>query len=253
MFSYEVIGAFLKSAKLSYGVFPLGEYNKQSGVILRHDVDLDPKAAYDLAKVEVENDVLSSFFFLVTGNTYNVQSMANRKILKDLDSNKFEIGLHFDPTIYPDADHKTLTSKAVSEARSLEDIIGRRVRSVSLHNPSVHGQYPLFDGWKNAYDSEIFGVDRYLSDSRMIFRSEPNEFLRKATNTTVQLLLHPEHYSESGEAYPAPMLRYLESQSDLIYETFKVNSTFMEKCGKDFHKMVSEASVKWANDREPKP
>lgn len=102
-----------------------------------------------------------------------------------------EIGLHFDPTLYTD----NLESAVKKEADILSFAIQAKVRSISLHNKSVHGQYPMFKDFVNAYDPKLFSDKTYISDSRFDFRGkDPFEFINNIDSGTVQVLLHPLHY-----------------------------------------------------------
>lgn len=230
-FSYDGVRDFLSELSKTVDVFRLSDWAGQPGVILRHDVDLDVELAVSFAKIELEAGVRSTIFIMTTGETYNPTSKPVRNWLKWLESNGFEIGLHFDPTVYDTEDEVLLTSLAEQEAAVLEAIVGASVRSISLHNPSVSGKLPLFSGWKNAYDPKIFGSDIYLSDSRMMMRHDPYTFFASAQVKTMQLLLHPMHFSASGQPYPEPMLAHLRRYSDRIADLFSVNDAFVQSGG----------------------
>ncbi|MGL4729462.1 MAG: hypothetical protein ACRCWO_11980 [Bosea sp. (in: a-proteobacteria)] len=209
-------------------IFPLRDWAGQPGVILRHDIDLDVEMAVRLAETEASIGIRSTILFLTTCDSYNVSSATNRAHLRALDKDGFEVGLHFDPTIYGDPSIEVLAEKAADERKLLEDIIGAAVKSVSLHNPSIHGRYVLFPGWINAYDPAIFDEDCYLSDSRMKFRHEPVAFFAERVHKTCQLLLHPMHYSVDGGPYPNPILSHIERQAGDLDAMFRVNSTYQE-------------------------
>jgi hypothetical protein len=169
------------------------------GIILRHDVDIHVRPAYEMSRLEKECGVRSTYFFLTTANTYNLNSTRDRKLIREMADEGFEIGLHFDPTIYGDISEEELQSKAETEAALIELVSGKKVRSISLHNPSIHGQYPAFNGFINAYDPEYFQPDNYLSDSRLSFRGkDPMGFIDRARTTRLQVLLHPIFYIKSG-------------------------------------------------------
>lgn len=212
-------------------VFRLCDWNGQPGVILRHDIDLDVEMAINFARLELEVGVRSTVFIMTTGETYNPTSKSVQNSLKWLESNGFEIGLHFDPTVYDTEDELLLASFAEREAAVLEAIVGASVRSISLHNPSITGKLPIFSGWKNAYDPKIFGSDIYLSDSRMVLRHDPYTFFASAQIKTMQLLLHPMHFSVSGQSYPEPMLAHLRRYGDRIADLFSVNDSFVHSGG----------------------
>lgn len=212
-------------------VFPLRDHAGQPGIILRHDVDLDMDAAWRLAEIEAEAGIRSTFFFLVTAETYNVAAPSSRAILRRMADDGFEVALHFDPQVYSEADDQALAAHARAEGDILAGIIGAPVNSVSLHNPSVHGRYLLLDGWANAYDPAIFAPDRYLSDSRMSFGRNPLGFIAEGRTRTLQLLLHPLHYTPAGLRYPGPMLNYLEAAARRVNTMFSVNSAYRERVG----------------------
>ena len=226
IFSYDGLAAFLRELAATHAVFPLERWTGQPGVILRHDVDLDPAAAMAVAEVEIGVGVSSSFFFMVTAETYNVASPGNRALVRRLAGMGFEIGLHFDPAVGGEADDDTLRARLDAEGRHLSDLAGTTVGSVSLHCPSVLGRYPLFPGWRNAYDPRIFAPDRYLSDSCGVFRQPPATFFRPGGAMTYQLLLHPLHYSPTGSPYPAAQLRYCRNRFDALDDIFACNPNY---------------------------
>lgn len=229
MFAYAEYSAFLERSKARAPLFPLRDSSGQPGIILRHDVDLDVEPALQLSEVEASVGVRSSFFFLVTADTYNVQAAVNRRALGTMHAAGFEIGLHFDPSIYETAVPEELDVHARREAGVLENIIGAAVTSVSLHNPSIRNEFPLLPSFKNAYDPSIFRPEIYLSDSRLIFRTDPDVFVSSVSGVA-QLLFHPEHFSTDGAPYPAIFRRFTERILRRTDSTFRVNSTFVTQC-----------------------
>jgi len=229
IFKYAEIRRFLSYVKSLGSISPLADWQFSSSnvTILRHDVDFDVEAAYRLALIEAELDVRSTYFFLTTCHTYNLLSSPNRLMIFEMARLGFEIGLHFDPTIYGDVSIDQLKKFVDQEALILSLITGAPVRSVSLHNPSVHGQYPLFDGYCNAYDKRIFSDDCYLADSRMDFRGKnPYTFVERVKERPIQILLHPLHYSEDGLGYPSAVRKHIKNYLAVIDDTFRVNLTY---------------------------
>lgn len=229
IFSYNGILTTLTHLNLHFGLLRLGDWDGRDGIILRHDVDLDVRAALDLAEIEAASGILGTYFFLTTSENYNILASSNQTLIRKIMSLGFEIGLHFDPALYPGENGEGLATQAKREAKIIEDVTHSPVVSVSLHNPSVMGEYPIFPGWKNAYDAEIFNKDIYLSDSRMNFTSRPVEFFARSPDKIRQLLLHPMNYSKSGAGYPAPFVRHLGRVASSLDEIFSVNSRYREK------------------------
>jgi hypothetical protein len=244
-FTYTGLHAFLENLSRGCSVFPLGAWTGQPGVILRHDVDLDLCAAERVAEIEAKVGVRASFFCMTTAETYNVSSPSGRAIIRRIHDVGGEIALHFDPTVYGDASAMAMAAAAAREADALEQITGSKVRSVSLHNPSITGEYPVFEGWQNAYDPRIFSPRTYLSDSRMLFSSDPVTFLAQATERTFQLLLHPMHYSPDGRRYPAAMLSYVRDMVGRVDAVFRVNTAYQEHVGDRIFHHLAAAAATW--------
>ena len=55
--------------------------NKNSFILLRHDVEFSPQRALRIAEIDHSENVSSSFLFQVRSNAYNVLSTINREII----------------------------------------------------------------------------------------------------------------------------------------------------------------------------
>ena len=244
LFKYSNLRKFFHYLKEHHKVIPLRDWNGSNRTILRHDVDFDIKPAYDLAMIENEYEIRSTFFIMTTTNTYNPMTMENRTMLKEMSSLGFEIGLHFDPLIYGETTRDELTERVEDEAAILSSITNEEVRSISLHNPSVHNNYILFEGYMNAYDKRIFSPDRYISDSRMIFSKDIFQFLEKAETSTIQVLLHPLHYSKEGKDYSEIFNQFVHDFVGKIDTNFRVKSTYANLIKKDLFQHIFDERSK---------
>jgi|WetSurMetagenome_2_1015567.scaffolds.fasta_scaffold164358_2 hypothetical protein len=228
IFSYSELTEFLRSTSSRYRFWNFRDWKGENGVLLRHDIDFNLDAALRMAQLESSIDIPATFFIMISSGFYNSFSMKNREIIREIVGMGFDIGLHFDPQIY--ADESDLVGCVDREASWLSSISDVEVKSVSLHNPSVRNEYPLFEKYRNAYEPAIFSNENYLSDSCMDFRGkDPVEFLLRAERKPVQLLLHPMHYSERGDDYPKIMEKYLLDLASTIDRDFAVNWKFSEQ------------------------
>jgi hypothetical protein len=217
---------FLVNTSKNFIVTNLRDWSGENAVILRHDVDFDVLAAYRMFQLENEIGIRSGFFFMTTSEFYNISSSNNRRMIREMAESGVDIGIHFDPLVYGSQDLSIMLSKEVA---LVENIIDQEVRSVSLHNPSVHRSYPIFEGYKNAYDHKIFSQENYISDSCMDFRGKsPWDFLQKAKDMPVQLLLHPIHYTREGHGYDRIMYECLKGRALQIDDLFSVNWHYNE-------------------------
>jgi hypothetical protein len=225
VFSYSWLISQLESLQTSHGLHSF-ESAPDHGVLLRHDVDFDVVPAFELAQIESGLGLNGTYFFLTTAETYNPSSLSIRNMINEISVLGFEVALHFDPTVYGTSDVSILTKCAGDEAKVLEDIVGKPVLSLSLHTPSLSGQYPNIEGYLNAYEPRIFAPECYLSDSRMVFHTEPIEFFSNMSRPLGQLLIHPMHYSHTGARYPLQMTNYLQRSAQKIHNGFAANSEY---------------------------
>lgn len=234
IFKYEYLKNFIFHATKITKIVSFANWNDENCIILRHDVDFDLKAAYNVSLIEEECGVESTFFIMTTCDTYNPLSPKNRLMLLKMANNGFEIGLHFDPTVYGDIPQNELNSKVDLEVKILESIIGQKIKSISLHNPSIHGQYPKFEGYINAYNMDFFNDESYMSDSCMNFRGkDPFEFVSKANEKPIQILLHPLHYTENGEDYIQIFTSFILDLTEKIDNNFRANPTYSSLIGQN--------------------
>jgi hypothetical protein len=244
LFQTSELRAFLTQHKRH--LFPLRDAQK-TGIVLRHDVDLELGPARALADLEMAVGVRSTLFFLTTAETYNVRARTARAQLRSLVDDGFEVGLHFDPTFYPEASETQLAACAKAEAALLEDSCGAAVESLSLHNPTLLGRFPLIAGFRNAYDPSLFSKERYLSDSGMQFRSDPYTFFQSADTCLMQLLLHPIHYTESGRRYPSQMVAYVRRQAQVVHEAFLPSSVYRASAAQEFFPALRADAATWTD------
>lgn len=229
IFKYQELRLFFDAINKQGTTKRFSDWKDEKVFLVRHDIDFDLELAHRMAVIEKEKNIVATFFILTTSDCYNVLSIENTKILKSILSMGHEIGLHFDPTLYGDGDLK----EAVDfEIAILSKVIGKAVKSISLHNPSIHGKYPLFDGYINAYDPSYFSDKNYISDSCRGFRGkDPFEFLSNIDKGMVQILLHPMHYSEEGDDYAPVVCRALIRHANKIHSIFSVNRTYVKDVG----------------------
>lgn len=208
--------------------------NEKNGYILRHDVDFDLHKAYEMAMVESDMGAVSTYFLLVSTDMYNINSKLNREKLSEMNNRGFEIGLHFDPTVYLDTSLESLNKRVQQEASVIEQITGDKLKSISLHNPTSHGQYPMFEGFINAYDPKYFSPENYFSDSCKNFRGKGVEdFVLKGKETLLQILFHPVHFGHTYIDYPQTFAKIITERLERFDRSMYVNSQYKLEMGNE--------------------
>ena len=236
-FTYHSYRQILRKAVKIAPVVPLRDaIDGIPKIILRHDVDFCVNCAYEMFLLERDLGVRGSYFFMTSSYSYNILDHDNRRMIRTIAENDFDIGLHFDPTLYPGMDDKQLYEKCIFEAAIIKEAAGKNVISVSLHNPTSHGQYLLFRNMINAYSPELFSDDCYISDSCMDFRGKDIlTFLERAYFQTIQMLIHPMHWHERQLTYCKIFDRYINYMKERIHNGYQINKTYLKQCPKGYH------------------
>jgi hypothetical protein len=226
-FSISYYIELVKNAKTRLKV---ADYKSHSaGIILRHDIDFSLEFAFELSRIEKRNSILSTYYILLTSDLYNPFSQSSIYMIKRMINDGFEIGLHFDPTIYGHISAKKLEMKFRNEISILELAFDFKVQSFSYHKPSIHGVTTGFDGIINAYNSEIFSDFCYLSDSMYSFRGkDPIEFTKKSETQLVQFLTHPVHFFTDGNITYEKQINYmLNNYYKKMKSIFEINKKYL--------------------------
>lgn len=170
-------------------------------VILRHDIDSSVGKAYEMAQLENELGIQSTYFVLVTSEFYNIAAKKNAGMLKEIYSMGHEIGLHFDEVCYAGKGLDEMAAMAEREKEILQNIVGVPITTVSMHRPSkmmLEGDIS-FPSMINSYSSIFFKEFKYLSDSRMHWRENAEEIIKSHNYHCLHILTHAFWYAESEQ------------------------------------------------------
>ena len=174
--------------------------------ILRHDVDFSLRRALEMARFEASLDlepaVNSTYFVLLNSEFYNPASPQSRGILAELGALGHQVGLHFDTTVYgDDLTPRIFSEKVQEEAARLSCLAGVEIRSMSMHRPSqaLLAADLTIPGIVNTYSDFYFRQFKYISDSDLFWREDPQTVITSSEVERLQLLTHPIWYSKTRE------------------------------------------------------
>lgn len=161
-------------------------------MFLRHDVDLCPDRALQMARQEAALGVNATYYFLVSTDHYCIAAARNRAILNEIIELGHWVGLHFDADQYPE--QADLDAFADLECRILELCSGSPVRSISFHRPlpSMLNRAGTLAGRRHCYEPAFFSDIGYISDSNGGWHhGHPLHHPAVADGRAIQLLTHP--------------------------------------------------------------
>ena len=159
-------------------------------VILRHDIDFSVTKAEEIAMLDYQAGVQSTFFVLLTTPYYNPLDEDNLKTLRRIMALGHEIGLHYDCTGFDALTFDEQNRRIQSLTTCLGTHLGIQVKAIAQHKPAAAGMHPEFPGYIDPYSQAFFKDIAFISDSRMLFRvKDVYAFFRD--NPRSQAALHP--------------------------------------------------------------
>ncbi|MCU4742183.1 hypothetical protein OB955_00990 [Halobacteria archaeon AArc-m2/3/4] len=160
-------------------------------IVLRHDVDLSPTTALEMARIEASLGVESTYCFLLTTPIYNLLEVEHVQALQEIEALGHDVALHFNTHHYwdgpPEVDE--LTTKVRAECDVIGQLTDSTVDTVSFHRPPEWVLDVDFDGFENTYQPQYFSEIGYLSDSNQKWQTEPP--FPNGRPDRLQLLVHP--------------------------------------------------------------
>ncbi|MDY0278761.1 MAG: hypothetical protein RBQ97_11830 [Acholeplasma sp.] len=200
---------------------------KPKELIIRHDVDFSLEKALEMAIIEKEANVSSTYFILISSPFYNVNEKKSNQILRALLNMGHHIGLHFDQTVYEVDNIQTIHDKAKYEAKLLSLVLNYKVSAISFHRPSkflLDSDIDFGDNIINTYSKKFFKDISYISDSRMNWKINPIDTINEGNKNRIQLLVHPIWYNENELSTTEVLSSFLKSSIENIY--FYIDSNF---------------------------
>jgi hypothetical protein len=189
-FDYEFFEYLLESvlsARYKFRRFDEASLSSEKTFYLRHDVDISPISALELARIENRVKVRANFFFQMGAETYNIFSPASLQIIREIRSLDHCVGLHIDHHLEENESRIASTLEWFCKCVTPIDPV------VSFHRPSRSVLGREYKRFINSYREAFFSPGRYLSDSRRNREFYPLlvQWLEEGRNP-IQLLLHPE-------------------------------------------------------------
>jgi hypothetical protein len=179
---------------VGYRICSFAEANvERADLVLRHDVDMSPAAALEMAEFEARRDVSAAYFVLLRSPLYNLLTEENTDFLRQILALGHDVGLHFDAALY-EGEITVLNQAAEVECTILEEFLGRRVELISLHRPQpvLLGYGQPIAGRIHSYQPKFFSEMGYCSDSRGGWHhGHPFNHVAVAERRAMQLLTHP--------------------------------------------------------------
>ncbi|MCB0263312.1 MAG: hypothetical protein KDH98_09190 [Calditrichaeota bacterium] len=185
-------------------------------IFLRHDIDINLESAFQIACIEFELGIRSTYFICVRSPFYNPFSATNRQFIHNI----HELGHCIAPHVVFDADvcfFETLNSDIITLSAHYPFV---NKELVSVHSPAnfecVMDMLHI-PGIAKVYAPIADGAVKYISDSGGRWRNggllHSAAFLQKKN---IQLLTHPIWWTLTGEQPKDKIQNLLRKKSILV-------------------------------------
>jgi len=174
-------------------------------VLIRHDVDLSPDRAVEVARIERELGVTATYFVLLGSPLYNPFDAPVREAIGEIAGMGHDVGLHFSthqhwPATEPPTDRE-LAARIQDEQAALSTVVADPVSTVSFHVPPPWVLARSIEGVESAYEPRFFDEIDYVADSGQRWREEgvaiPDD------GRPLQVLIHPGLWGEADGSFEA--------------------------------------------------
>ncbi|MDQ7007949.1 MAG: hypothetical protein Q9Q40_12020 [Acidobacteriota bacterium] len=159
-------------------------------LLLRHDIDVSPVCALEMARLEHALGVRSSYFVLLHSPFYHPGAPPHIDALRKIVDLGFEVGLHYDVEFFRRRGIEPLEGIG-RDTRALEALLGIRIRSVSQHRPaSSEVLRGISRRLVDAYSPHLTRNLHYISDSGFRWRGASLE-QELGVRQRIHALIHP--------------------------------------------------------------
>jgi hypothetical protein len=133
-------------------------YDYDKYAVIRHDIEFSPDRALDIAKIESDLGIVSTYFFQITNNCYNSLSMQNLSIIKQIHELGHSIGAHINTSYIDRVNTKELTTIVQDDLNTLSAYTDIDIDIFSFHRPTKEqlACYLEIEGCINAYGKQFF-------------------------------------------------------------------------------------------------
>lgn len=213
------------------------EQKKEDFFVLRHDIEFSIDRAFQMAEVEAEEGISSSYFVQITNNAYNPFSKKNVEILKKINAMGHHLGLHY---------HRGNTvsvEKVIKDVQFQAEILSKmidvEIDRFSFHRPlKEHLEANIsIPGLINTYGSQFFVLTdnpddnlsiKYIADSNHQWKYGKATYDYFNKFKRIQLLIHPLSWSEEGADHLNNFKMIMQEKHDEMVQTIEMEWKYFD-------------------------
>lgn len=200
-FTQDSYRGLIKLAKNNFRFSSYSNFNRAEKFVLwRHDLDYSIHKALELAQIEKEEGISTTYFIHLHSEFYNFFEKEIFNMVVKIKELGHEIGIHFDTHFYNINSENELEEHLEFEKKLLEKILNVKVKVFSFHNTTpfiMQCQKWEYAGLINTYAEYFQKNVEYCSDSNGTWlHRKLSDVLKDETVKSLQVLTHPEWWDK---------------------------------------------------------
>lgn len=224
-FTLDHYKELIEFTKIKYKFCFYHDFEKDARCVFwRHDVDHSYNNALNLAKIENELGVKSTYFVLISGEYYNIFDIKVKKVIEQIIDLGHDIALHFDHRIYNIKTVVEFNEKLNFEKKIINTLFTIDIKSFSFHQPdkfalSLNENY--YSDLINVYSSFFYSSCKYCSDSNGYWIYERMmDVIKNSNSKYLHLLTHPVWWTNEIMSPWEKIKTTVHNNSNLILENY---------------------------------
>lgn len=192
----------IQKAKKKYTFSDYHSFNKNKKIILwRHDVDFSVHRALKFAKIDNDEGIIATYFFLLHSKFYNLLEKEITDLVIEIINLGQEIGIHFDTHYYNIKSEEDLKYYLNFEKLFFNELFKKQIKVFSFHildENILSLNAEKYAGLINVYSEHFQNKVDYCSDSNGYWQYERFEdVLDKNNSRSLQVLTHPSLWQDT--------------------------------------------------------
>lgn len=201
------------------------EFNKKrKEIIWRHDVEFSLDIALEMAKIENELGISTTYFFQVHSEFYNILERYSSDILLEIKTLGHHIGLHFDSHYYNIQSEYQLNQYITQDKDYFEKVFNIKLEVFSFHNTTpftLNCRNKTYGGLLNVYSDYYRNRYKYCADSTGYWRFEVlDDVLNDKKVTHLQVLVHDAMWSNEVLSPRQRVHKSIQENADRVKDQY---------------------------------
>lgn len=171
----------------------------KKSLLMRHDIDYQLDIAIEIANIEKNFGVTSTYFIRFHSHTYSPLCIRDARKIQRIRSLGHQIGLHYELDFYSLVGSKDSIAGLKREIDTLSEIAGSSITCIAPHEPKRTGikslskeQSDFLNIKLQAYDEKLLKDFKYISDSGARWREGSwHHHVSNETYDRLYVLTHP--------------------------------------------------------------